>query len=110
MFVISLESFGIVFRNIKFNSRGIEGKDIGKGGIDHLAERFGEIAHFVEHMINVRFKDRFEAGKRDASGTLEKPQKSHNSRQRERKRISRESVGMEKIFCRIREERNPSSG
>jgi len=36
--------------------------------------------------------------KRGASGTYEKPQKSLNSLQMERKRMSRESEGMEKIF------------
>ena len=40
---------------------------------------------------------------RGASGTLEKLQKSRNSLQRTRKRMSRESEGMEKIFCRIRQ-------
>lgn len=40
---------------------------------------------------------------RGASGTLEKPQKSRSSLQMERKRMSRESVGIEKIFWRMRE-------
>ena len=48
--------------------------------------------------------------KSGASGTLEKPQKSRSSLHSERKRISRESEGMEKIFCKIRAERNPAKG
>ncbi len=89
---------GIVFGNIKLNAGSVEGKDVRKRGIDQVADWFGEIDQLVEHLLDIRFKGSPEAGKRGASGTLEKPQKSRNSLQRPRKRMSRESAGMEKIF------------
>ena len=45
-----------------------------------------------------------------ASGTLVNLQKSRSSLQSFKKMISIESVGIEKIFCRIRAERKPVRG
>src|SRR5690554_6838517 len=46
----------------------------------------------------------------EASGTLEKPQNSRNSLEYLRKRIKRESVGMEKMRCINRAQIKPSKG
>lgn len=71
-----IESFGIVFHNIKLNSGGVEGKGISKGGITHLVDQFGEVDYLVEHLLDIRFKGGLKTEKRGASGTLEKSQKS----------------------------------
>ena len=48
--------------------------------------------------------------KSGVSGTFEKLQKSLSSLQRWNIRIRRESIGIEKIFWRMRAERNPVRG
>jgi len=46
----------------------------------------------------------------DREGTLEKPQNRHSSMQILRNKSSRESVGMEKIFCKMKADRKPWRG
>ena len=86
-----IEGLGVVFRDKKFDAGGVKGKDLCQRGIDELADWFGKIDHLSEHEFNNLVKS-------GASGTLVKPQKSRSSLQIERKRMSKESVGMEKIF------------
>lgn len=92
VFIVRLEAadegikgFGVIFGDIEFNAGSIESKHRGKAGIDSLADGFSEIDHMLEHQFNIR-KSCLKRVKRGASGTLEKPQKSLNSLQRERKR------------------------
>ena len=94
----SIESFGIVFGNIKLNAGSVEGKDVREGEIDQVADWFGEIDQLVEHLLDIRFKGGPEAGKKRGIGNFGEAAKSRNSLQRPRKRMSRESAGMEKIF------------
>lgn len=44
-----IQSFRIIFRDIKFNAGGIESKNLGKGTVDCLADGFGEVNHALEH-------------------------------------------------------------
>lgn len=104
----SVKSLGIILGNIKFNAGGIKGKHQSQRGINQVTDRFGVIHHFLKHEFNIRHKRGFEPGKERSVGNLGKPQKYRNSLQRRRKRIRRASVGMEKIFCRIKAERKAS--
>ena len=59
-----IEGFGIVFRNIKFNTRGIERKHGSKGSVDCMTDGFGIIHHLLEHEFNVVCKTEFETCKK----------------------------------------------
>ena len=59
-----VEGLWIVFRDIKLNAGGIKSQDISKGRIDQVADRLREIDHLMEHLLDVRFKGGFEAGKK----------------------------------------------
>ena len=73
-----IEGFGVVFRDIKLDAGGIEGKHGGKGSINSLADGFGEVHHLLEHELNVFCKAEFETGKergiRDFGEAAEIPQ------------------------------------
>ena len=56
-----IESFLVIFRDIKLDAGGIEGKHGGKGSVDGLTDRFGIIHHLLEHECNVVCKTEFEA-------------------------------------------------
>lgn len=105
-----IEGFGIIFRDIKLNTGGIEGKHGGKGSVDGLTDGFGIIHHLLEHEFNVVCKTEFEACKKRSIRDFEKPQKSLSSLQIWSRRIRRESVGIEKIFWRMRAERKAVRG
>lgn len=71
VFVISLkpadkekECFGIIFRYIKLNARGIKGKDVNQKGIHLLTDRFGIIHYVLKHEFNMIRKTEFEACKK----------------------------------------------
>ena len=59
-----IEGFGIIFRDIKLNTGGIEGKHGSKGRVDCMADGFGIIYHLLEHECNVVCKTEFEACKK----------------------------------------------
>lgn len=69
-----------------------------------MSDRFGEIDHSVEHLLDERMKSSFETEKRDASGILVKLQKARDSRQRVKKRISKERDGNDFLKDKSREE------
>lgn len=59
----SIEGGVVVFRNIKFDARGVKGKDLSQGGIDLLTEGFCIIDHLLKHEFNVVGKAQFKACK-----------------------------------------------
>ena len=67
-----IESLRIVFGDKKFNAGGIKGKDGGKGRINELADRLGEIDHLAEHKLDIREKVLSETGKERGIGNLVK--------------------------------------
>lgn len=56
-----VKGFGVIFRDIKFNAGGIESKDLSKGAVDGLADRFSEVNHALEHQFDIRKKVLFKA-------------------------------------------------
>jgi len=68
-----IEGLGVVLVDIKFNTGSIKGKDIGKRGINGLADRLGEIDHVVEHQLNVVKEVLFETGEKRGIGDFCEP-------------------------------------
>ena len=79
---------------IKLNAGSVEGKDIGKGGIDQLADRFGEIDHLVEHLLDIRCKGGLETGKkrgvRNFREAAEVPQFPAEDKKKNEQRVCRD--------------------
>ena len=86
-----VESFGIVFGNIKLNAGSVEGKDVRKRGIDQVADWFGEIDQLVEHLLDIRFKGGPEAGKKRGIGNFgeaaEVPQFPAEAKEKDEQRV-----------------------
>ena len=51
-----IESFGVVFVDIKLNTGGVKGKDLCQSGINHLADGFYIIHHLLKQEFNIRLK------------------------------------------------------
>lgn len=48
-----VKCFEVIFGDIKLNAGSIESKHLCKGGINSLADWFGEIHHTLEHQFNI---------------------------------------------------------
>lgn len=55
-----MKCFGIIFGNIKFNTRGIKGKYLGKKGINLLTDRLRIVNHLPKHVFNMVSEPQFE--------------------------------------------------
>ena len=97
--------------NEKLNAGGVEGKDLSQGRIDLLADGFGVVNHLLKHEFNVAGKAQLKASKqRRVRDFCKAAEIAKLFLQRIKRIMSRESVGMEKIFCRIRAERKAVRG
>lgn len=69
IFIVSLEaanegikSFRIIFGDIKFDTGGIVSKNLSKGAVDGLADRFSEVDYVLEHQFDIGKKVLFKPG------------------------------------------------
>lgn len=92
-----IKGFEVIFGDIEFNV-GVSKVSM-EAREESIARQMGSVKSTICWNINsILRKSCLKRVKREASGTLEKPQKPFNSLQRERRRMSREAVGMEKSY------------
>lgn len=65
-----IESFSIVFRDIKFNAGSIEGKGVGKGGINGHTDGFREIDQMLKEVFDIRKEFLFKTSEKRGIGSL----------------------------------------
>ena len=86
-----IQSFRVVFGDIKFNAGGVESKHLCKRRINGLADRFREINHLLEHELNIRKKLLFKVGKewgiRDFGEAAEIPQFLTKVKKKDKERV-----------------------
>lgn len=59
-----LRVLGLFFRNKEFDTGGIKSEDLGKGGINQLADGLSKVNHLAKHEFNIRLKILTEPGKK----------------------------------------------
>lgn len=65
-----IESFRVVFRDIKFNAGSIEGKGVGKGGINGHTDGFREIDQMLKEVFDIRKEFLFKTSEKRGIGSL----------------------------------------
>lgn len=93
-----IESFGIVFRDIKFNTGGVKSKHVGKGRVDCLTDWLGKINQTLEHEFNkgkeVLLKACEKRGIRNLGKAAEIPKFFTNGKKEDKKGIGRDGKNL----------------